>query len=353
MGEPDAGEGTAGDASDGGQDGDDASVDGGGDGGVVTTSCAEPVAPTQTRTLTGQSNLNTVIALRAHDQVFVRHSKLSVAKWWRWSASTWVEETIPWPSTVPATSRIARTVQGLDGSAVIMTDTHLMTFDGTTMGNVIALPAVDNPYDFARDPAGRYHVFHANFETVSRSDGTWESPASIPVPATSGLPAAATVMASGRVVVVYVAGDERHVYARSRTPGGTWSAAQDLTPTWAVRASRPIVYAPPAGGVVVAANGESIGGVVWRSSDGVAFGASHQLGIMFPTAVSGECLDGLAISAGYQTRFELFGFKQGAWTSLASRTLNYIFDGDVAMLPNGKTYWALGETNWVEYYATP
>ena len=353
VGGPDGGDGGGGggDAGDGGG--------GGGGGGGAGLACTAPVVPSQTTTLTGQYNMNDVEVFSAGGRVFARHSKLPLTLWWRWTGTGWNEETIPWHAAIPTGAYIRSVHRALDGGVVIVTQGHLVTFDGMTMRDPVALPAVSDVHSYARGTDGRYHVFHAKHESVSKSDGTWDPPAPIPIPTIDSTPSSsATVMADGRVVVVYhdVFFDDDdlvHLYAISRAPGQTWGAPQDLTPNWAVRANRPIVYAPPNGGLVVAANGNGVGAVVWRSTDGVAFGTYHQLGLIFPHAIDGPCLDALAITAGYQTRYDVFGYGNGAWSTLRSRSLSYIVDADVAMTPDGNVIWGLGETNQVEYMTPP
>ena len=331
---------------------------GGGDGGVVT-GCAQPGAPSSVTTMSSVSDLNFIDLFSAGGKVFATLPLSDGSSWLRWTGTAWSQEAIPWPAALPAPHSVDHVVQLASGDALIVSRTYLMTFDGTTMTAPVALPAIDTPWAYAQGPDGAYHVFADAQESVSKPDGTWYPAAPVPVQKLSLAPTAvATVMASGRVVVVYIdqtfgSTDPVHVHVVSRVPGGTWTADDDITPTWAVRAQDPIVFAPPGGGVAIGASAPGVGGAAWRSSDGTTFGDYEALGISDVASIAGPCLDALVAAVGYQTRYDLMKLDGTSWEILDSQTVNYIDSAAAAMLPDGRTFWALGESSRVEYRATP
>lgn len=328
----------------------------GGDGGIATA-CTQPRKPTQVTTVTSPSSLNfDNEVFSAGDQVFAMPPLANGTVWLRWTGTGWSEEAIPWPANLPAPRTVDRAVQTSTGKVVIVAGRYLTTFDGVAMTPAVQLPAIGAPWAYAQAPDGTYHVFHGAQESVSKPDGTWHPAAPVPVQKLSTDPtAAATVMADGRIVVVYVnqvfGNDPRHVHVISRKPNTLWTPVVDITPTWAVQAYGPYAFAPRGGGVVIGATGA--GAVLWRSADGVTFGDYEPLGLIRVVGVAGPCLDALVATAGYQTRYDLLRLQGTTWSILESRSINYINDAHVAMLPDGRTFWVLGETNRVEYFATP
>jgi hypothetical protein len=199
--------------------------------------------------------------------------------------------------------------------------------------------------------SGNMHV-----EVVQNPAGGWYPAAPIPIPGSVN-DKVGIVAADGRVVVAYTDiffddTDPVHVHVVSHTPASTWTADQDITPTWAVHAYNLRALAAPGGGVILGASGA--GSVIWRSVDGVTFGEYEQASAYgWLASIHAQCLDSPIVVAGYQTSYRLEGRVGGSWTTLKQRTLSYIDNAGAVILPSGKTYFALGETNQHEYFATP
>jgi hypothetical protein len=326
----------------------------------VTWECTTPVAPTETTTVSTDWDRNfDVQVFSAGTNVFAMKPLGNGTAWLRWTGTGWSEEPVPWPSGLSQPRTIDRIVKVANGNALIVTQGYLTTFDGTSMSSPVPLPVVNTPWAYAQSPTtGAYHVFGGDQEAISKPDGTWYPAAPIPFAVLQNAhpDATATVTADGRTVVVYhdvwfFDDDPSHVHVLTHESGKAWTTDVDVTPTWSVHASHLYVYAPPGGGVVIGANGSS--GVVWRSADATTFGDYESLGIFDISDIAGPCLDALVVTAGYQTRYDLLTVQGTTWSQLASESHDYIDDAHAAMLPDGRTFWVLGETYRIEYRAAP
>jgi hypothetical protein len=330
--------------------------------------CADGVSPTQTTTITSVSNLNFVKILSAGGEVYATAPfGVPASQWLRWTGSGWSQEAIPWPANIPATSGILSYAAQPTGNVILRSGTGewLTVFDGTTMTTGVAVPAsAGTLWAYAQGGDGMLHLFgtvgtstgNVHVEVVENPAGGWFPAAPIPIPGSVNDKVAA-VTAGGRVVVAYTDiwfddDDPVHVHVTSRGPATLWTAAADITPTWAVRAYSLHAMAPPGGGLLLGASGA--GSVIWRSPDGVAFGEYEQASAYgWLSDIHAQCLESPVVVAGYQTAYRLEGRVGGAWTTLSQRELHYIDNAGAVILPNGKTYFALGESNRHEYVATP
>jgi hypothetical protein len=367
TGTPDAGGGGP-DAPGGGPDGSGGGPDGGGGGADAAPPgpCEAGIAPTQLTQMSSTSNLNFVTILAAGGQVFATAPfGVPSSTWLRWTGSAWSQETIPWPTNLPSPTGISSVVQLPDGDALLVSGLWMTTFDGVSMTDAVEVPAsAGNAWGYARSPAGQLHVFgvvgtssgNMHVEVVENPAGGWYPAAPIPIPGSVNN-RIGIVATDGRVVVAYTNiffddDDPVHVHVVSRAPASTWTAEQDITPTWAVRAYNLRALAAPGGGVILGASGA--GSVIWRSVDGVTFGEYEQASAYgWLASIHAQCLDSPIVVAGYQTSYRLEGRVGGSWTTLKQRTLSYIDNAGAVILPTGKTYFALGESNQHEYFATP
>jgi hypothetical protein len=375
---------------DDGDDGDDGGPDagGGGDGGSVADAaaggsdaaggpdaaplaCAPGIAPTHMTTMSSTSLLNYGEIVAAGGRVFATAPfGVPATTWLRWTGSAWSQEAIPWPANMPSPATIAEVVQLASGDALLVSNQPagrwITTFDGFTMTPALEVAATaGNPWAYTKTSDGQYHVF-GNVGTSTGSmhvhvatdpGGGWYPADPLPITAPLANEEVAAATAGDRLVVAYTDvffddEDPVHVHVLSRTPTSTWTAVQDITPTWAVRAYNLRIMAPPGGGVIVGASGA--GSVVWRSPDGLGYGEYEQASAYgWLDSIHAQCLENPIVVAGYQTAYRLEARVGGSWTTLRDRQLSYITDGGGVILPDGKTYLALGETNQHEYFATP
>jgi hypothetical protein len=261
----------------------------------------------------------------------------------------------------PAQVGFQKIVHVPSGNVVVLTNTnYLMTFDGVSMSPALQLPpaASGKIWDVTQTSDGRYHVFHDAQELVSDLQGGWLPDAPIPLPAIGVTQLAAAAMSNDRIVVAYTdlwfnAADPVHVHVLSHAPGANWTAVQDITPQWAVRAQHLNMMGPHDGGLIIAADGESQVGAIWRSPDGLTFGNWEDLGGAPIDSVHANCLADATVVTGYQTSASLIANVGGSWTKIDTQLINYIDSSKGVVLPNGKTYWAMGETFRGEYRASP
>jgi hypothetical protein len=376
----DDGSGDDGGGDDGGGDdtGPDPDAGGGGDdagptpdgGGGPAVDCEPGIAPTNAVVMSSISNLNFVEIVTAGGRVFATAPfGVPASTWLRWTGSAWSQEPIPWPPEIPAASGVGRVVQLASGDAIITvngaTGTWITVFDGFEMSPGVEAPAsAGNPWAFTRTSDGMLHVFgtigtstgNLHVEVAQNPAGGWYPAAPLPVPGSSN-DEVAIATTDDRLVVAWTnvffdADDPVHVHVTSRGPTTTWTAEQDITPTWAVRAYRLHAVAPRNGGAILGASGA--GSVVWLSPDGVTFGEYEQASAYgFLSGIHAQCLEHPIVVAGYQTSYRMEARVGGSWTTLKDRTLSYIDNAGAVILPDGKTYFALGESNQHEYFATP
>jgi hypothetical protein len=288
--------------------------------------------------------------------------------WLRWTPGGWSAEPIPWPSNLRTDINhyIAHVVPLASTHALIVSDDRwIMTYDGSSMSTAIQLPSAVglHIWGYTQDASGAYHVFWGFQEWISKPDGTWYPPAPVPIPpqqmAEDDVMGAAAIMRSGRVVVLYLDGNynapARHAHLLSRDANGPWTAETDITPTWAVNAYSPQLYAPPGGGVVanVAAVSTYVTeAVLWRSSDGISVGNYETFPGGELPGITGECLDSLVLTGGAYSLYELQG---SSWVAFASHSSDGVwpYNIGVATLANGKTFWVLGKYSGTDYMVSP
>jgi hypothetical protein len=358
----------SGDASGGdGRAGDDGG--GGGDDGGVDTGCAPPVAPTVTMSVLASTG-GPGLVFRAGDHILAKPVIDEAHSWLRWTGSGWSSESIPWPAELPTNHDhyISLVVPLATTHALIVTDDRwIMTYDGATMSPAIQPPSAVGPHvwGYTQDAGGAYHVFWGTQEWISKPDGTWFPPAPVPIPLQGQAPddviAAAAIMRSGRIVVEYLDANfnapARHAHLLSRGRNEPWTNDVDLTPTWAVNAQVPQLYAPPGGGIAINVAGASTNYTVpalWRSADGVAIGDYETISPGSMLSFSGECLDSLVIN-GAQSTYALFELEGSSWVTFAGHDAIGVVPGQVAVaaLASGKTFWVLGKLSGTDYLVSP
>lgn len=369
----DAGGGGSDEAGSDGSGNGSGSGDGSGDGSgsdVVLTGCAPPATPSVTMTVSSSSG-GPGLVFRAGNQILAKPVIDEAHYWLRWTGSGWSSESIPWPANLPTNHNhyISRVVQLATTRALIVTDDRwIMTYDGTTMSSAIQPPSATglHIWGYAQDAGGAYHVFWGAQEWISKPDGTWYPPAPIPIPLQGQAPddvtAAAAIMRNGRIVVEYLDANynapARHAHLLSRAANGPWTSEVDITPTWAINAQNPRLYAPPGGGVAIhvtgAANYYTVP-ALWRSTDGLSVGDYETISNGSMASFSGECLDSLIINGAVQSEYALFVRQGTSWVPFVSHTSTSVVPSqvEVAALPNGKTFWVVGKYTGTDYLVSP
>jgi hypothetical protein len=144
----------------------------------------------------------------------------------------------------------------------------------------------------------------------------------------------------------------------SRPANGVWTDPVDITPTWAVNAHEPQLYAPPGGGIAINVTGASNYYKVpalWRSADGITIGDYETLSNGVMSSFAGECLDSLVINGTDGTEYALYKRQGLSWVSFAGHESATVLPRQVALatLANGKTFWVLGRYGGTDYLVSP
>ncbi len=318
----------------------------------------------------GFHDFDSFAVFRVHDQIISAAVVDPAHYWQRWTGSGWNSERIPWPANLRTDINhyITRVIALANTNVLIVTDDgSVMTYDGSTMSAAVAWPVgnAQHAWGFTQDASGAYHVFWGTQEYVSKPDGTWYPPAPVPMgnlPNNDDVRGAAAIMRDGREVVMFlddnIDAPATHVHVLSHAANGPWTAEMDITPTWRVNAHNPRAYAPPGGGIVLAADADTTP-AIWTSATGTSFGDyAYAPG----EAIGGECLDSLVLvgtsgasimSRGVHAVFEQQG---SSWVPFGFDQLPaYTYDVvGVATLPGGKTFMVVSSyTGKTDYLVSP
>jgi hypothetical protein len=371
TGDDGGGGGDGGGDGGGGDGGDGGGGDGGGGGGDGgTMPCAAPQDPTQTYALSGSAAFGDS---RWPRMAYVGGSIWAIGPfsndsgWYKWAGGGWSFVAQPWPSGQPKPFIID--IYDLPNGHLLFQvqltyapnnyEYALIDFDGTTMSAPVIIPAALRGFvrEATRTVDGTYHLLTSAvpgdppWAMRSFAGGAWSQPTPVPIPQNVSFPSVSmTSLTNGRIVVVYAHG---HLYEMHRKVNEPWSTVVDLTPSWAVGATDPLVVGARGGGVAIAVTGVSNSyrfPYYWDSADGVTYSAGEYTNPATQLQdqskfLALDCIAQPVLVIRRQNSIMLL--KRGmpaAWPPLATGASYYSAGGSAAITPDGKTYFGWSYT---------